>query len=604
MLAYVNAVAFAALAGVVLRQWARRRDPGARWLALAIGSMGVLAAMAVVLPQDADGAVAGVLVKIFLGGVLVYPYALFRFTAALARPPAWVSRLAAGATGLLIAVSVAIPHFPDAGQRRPAWVQAYVLALIIQWSTLSLSVSWHLWRAGTGLPSVTRRRMRVLGAASMLLALALLPAAAPRGVHQVALRFAFDSLPLVAAGLFLVGFVPPTWLRVLWRRQEQLALRSAEVELMGAITPEDVGAALVPHAARILGGRGAVLVDRRGEVLASDGMDATETAEVGRLLAALPRLPGLVSELRPGVLALRLDCGALGVQASAYTPYFGADEISLLRGLGTFTDMALGRAELYVRADESRAALEQANRELHDSLELRRQMVASVSHELRTPITCITGFASTLSRLWDALAEEERQAFVDKIGHHGAELNELVDRLLDFSAAEAGRLHSNPVPLDVRSSIDDVLASLGPVLDGRPVSVDGSGIHAVADPTLVRRILMNLLTNAAKYSDAGAPIALHLSVEGDHARVDVVDHGAGLDERARARVFDPFWRAEDARSRGTGLGLALVKQYVQVMGGSVGVTSAEGQGSTFHFTLPIETVDVRAKAAPVSPASV
>jgi signal transduction histidine kinase len=101
-----------------------------------------------------------------------------------------------------------------------------------------------------------------------------------------------------------------------------------------------------------------------------------------------------------------------------------------------------------------------------------------------------------------------------------------------------------------------------------------------------------------KYSDDGSPITVRLSVESDQARVDVQDRGTGQAEPERRRVFEPFWRAENARSRGTGLGLALVKEYVQLMGGSVGVASAPGEGSTFHFTLPVEMVDIRIPAAP------
>jgi signal transduction histidine kinase len=255
---------------------------------------------------------------------------------------------------------------------------------------------------------------------------------------------------------------------------------------------------------------------------------------------------------------------------------------------------------LYARADEGRLALEKANTDLAASLELRRQMVASVSHELRTPITCITGFASTLGRLWDALTEEERRRFVEKIGHHGDELNDLVDRLLDFSAAEAGRLQAHPAQVNLLEAVDDALERLGPVLEGRPLEVDGDNVQAIADPTLVRRILTNLLSNATKYSEEGTPITVRMSVRDDLAVVEVQDRGAGLAEADRRRVFDPFWRAQQARSRGTGLGLALVKEYVQLMGGDVGVESTLGEGSTFHFSLPMLAVDLRAKDAPVS----
>ena len=593
VLPYLNAVIYGGLAVVVLRQRRRREDGAPRWLAATFGVLGATAAVAVLIPKDPSGMVGTTLVKVYALGILAYAYSLFRFMAALEAPPAWMRRVAVVATAALGLATTALPRFPPPGAERPTWLQVFVLAFLADWLALSGVVAWRLWRAGARLPSVARRRIRVIGAASGLLALVLVPAASSHVDQPAFITVTVRALPIACALLFLVGFAPPAWLRLVWRHREVAGLRAAEVELMGAITAEEVGEALVPHVARLLGGRGALLVDRHGQVLAATGMSPEESARLGTLVAALPPLPGLATEVTPGLLALRLDCGALGVQASPYTPYFGNEEVLLLRGLGTFTDLALGRAELYERAAEARDALEQANTELAASLELRRQMVASVSHELRTPITCITGFASTLTRLWDELAEDERRRFVERIGHHGSELNDLIDRLLDFSAAEAGRLQAHPTQVDLRDAVDDALERLGPVLEGRPLSVVGDGISAVADPILLRRILTNLLSNAAKYSDDGSPITVRLSVVDDRARIEVQDRGAGLAEPERGRVFDPFWRAENARSRGTGLGLALVREYVQLMDGAVGVVSAVGEGSTFYFTLPVETVDIR-----------
>jgi len=600
VLPYLNAVVYGGLAVVVLRQRRRTRDVAPAWLAVTFAVLGATAAVAVVIPTDPSSWWATSLVKLYGLGVLGYAYSLFRFMAALEAPPAWIRRAADVATGVLALATLALPRFSPPDAPRPAWLQLFVLVFLADWLVLSTIVAVRLWRAGAGLPSVAKRRIRVIGAASGLLALVLLPAASSH-VHQSAVIAVITrALPIVCAALFLVGFAPPTWLRLVWRHREVVGLRAAEIELMGAITPGEVGEALVPHVARLLGGRGAMLVDRHGRVLGSVGIGVDEMDHLAELLHELAPLPGLVTQVGGGLLALRLDCGALAVQGSPYTPYFGNEEVSLLRGLGTFADLALGRAQLYEEADRSRHAIEQANADLAASLELRRQMVASVSHELRTPITCITGFASTLSRLWDALAEEERQRFVEKIGHHGIELNDLVDRLLDFSAAEAGRLQAHPAPVDLRESVEDALERLGPVLEGRPLTVEGDNIPVVADPALVRRVLTNLLSNAAKYSDDGSAITVRMSMQGDSARVEVQDRGAGLDESDRRRVFDPFWRAGAARSRGTGLGLALVKEYVQLMGGTVGVDSTLGEGSTFYFSLPVQAVDLRTENAPLT----
>jgi signal transduction histidine kinase len=112
----------------------------------------------------------------------------------------------------------------------------------------------------------------------------------------------------------------------------------------------------------------------------------------------------------------------------------------------------------------------------------------------------------------------------------------------------------------------------------------------MADAVLLRRTLTNLLSNAVKYSEQGTPITVRASATSEIARVEVSDQGTGLTAEEAQRAFDPFWRASSVATnnlRGTGLGLALVKEYVRVMGGDVYVESEPGRGSTFIFTLPL-----------------
>jgi signal transduction histidine kinase len=228
--------------------------------------------------------------------------------------------------------------------------------------------------------------------------------------------------------------------------------------------------------------------------------------------------------------------------------------------------------------------------ELQHTLDLRRELMASVSHELRTPLTCVTGFAETLRVHWRGLSDEERQTFVDKICHHSSELGDLVERLLDFSEVEAGRVSVGIQDIDLRSEVEATVLALGPLVEGRQVEVDVQAATVTADSVLLRRTLTNLLSNAVKYSDRGTPIAVRATVAGGVARVEVADRGMGLTDEEAARAFDPFWRATHVATnsmRGTGLGLALVKEYVRVMGGDVTVESEIGQGSRFIFTLPL-----------------
>jgi signal transduction histidine kinase len=180
--------------------------------------------------------------------------------------------------------------------------------------------------------------------------------------------------------------------------------------------------------------------------------------------------------------------------------------------------------------------------------------------------------------------------FVDKICQHSSELADLVERLLDFSQVEAGRLSAGIVVVDLRTEVEATLMALGPLVGGRPLEIDIQASTVMADSVLLRRTLTNLISNAVKYSEPGTPIVVRGAATGGVARVEVADEGTGLTAEEADRAFDPFWRATRVATnslRGTGLGLALVKEYVRVMGGDVSVDSEPGRGSTFTFTLPL-----------------
>jgi signal transduction histidine kinase len=228
--------------------------------------------------------------------------------------------------------------------------------------------------------------------------------------------------------------------------------------------------------------------------------------------------------------------------------------------------------------------------ELQQMLDLRRDLMASVSHELRTPLTCVSGFAETLRAHWAGLSDDERLLFVDKICHHSSELGDLVERLLDFSQVEAGRLSAGIECVDLGEEVEATVTALGPLVGARPLEIDIQATSVMADSVLLRRTLTNLLSNAVKYSEPGTGIVVRGKRVGGVVRVEVSDEGTGLTPEEADRAFDPFWRASRVATnslRGTGLGLALVKEYVRVMGGDVSVDSQPGHGSTFYFTLPV-----------------
>jgi signal transduction histidine kinase len=262
---------------------------------------------------------------------------------------------------------------------------------------------------------------------------------------------------------------------------------------------------------------------------------------------------------------------------------FVAEELRLARSLAAYAGIALANVR---RLDLERTLVG----ELQEMLDMRREVMASVSHELRTPITCVAGFADTLLTHWDALADEDRRLFVEKVARHAGELGDLVDRLLDFSQLEAGWATAGIATLDLGAEVRATLNQLAPLLEDRPIEVELPSTEVLADSVLLRRTLTNLLSNAVKYSERGTAISVRVAVDDLGARIEVVDHGVGLSKEETARVFDPFWRAGHSHNsgmRGAGIGLALVKEYVRVMGGQVAVESEPGQGSSFVVRLPV-----------------
>jgi signal transduction histidine kinase len=227
--------------------------------------------------------------------------------------------------------------------------------------------------------------------------------------------------------------------------------------------------------------------------------------------------------------------------------------------------------------------------ELSQTLDLRREFINSVSHEFRTPLACIMGFAATLMNHWDRLDPETAQRSIERIRHHTSDLTSLVERLLDFARFERGNFRTEMQKVDLAKTIETSLSDLEPVIEDRPVITEIEPAIVMADPQLVHRVLANLISNAAKATAPGQQINIRASITDDGSmRVEVTDEGCGLSKDELERAFDPFWRTRrsiQGAERGSGIGLALVKEYVEAMEGTVGGRSEPGSGSTFFFTL-------------------
>lgn len=241
---------------------------------------------------------------------------------------------------------------------------------------------------------------------------------------------------------------------------------------------------------------------------------------------------------------------------------------------------------------------------MHDVTELRRletvrkDFVANVSHELRTPVAVIQANAETL--LGGAIADPERAGvFLDALVRHADRLGRLVADLLDISRIEAGRYSLEVGPVDLVELVDRTFCGLSTPAEKRSTTLRSEltgDWWVAADDKALEQVLVNLVSNAIKYTQEGGEVEIAATEftagpDGDatHVRVEVRDDGPGIDPRHHQRVFERFYRVDSGRARemgGTGLGLAIVKHLVEAMGGGVGVDARRPRGSVFWFTLP------------------
>jgi signal transduction histidine kinase/CheY-like chemotaxis protein len=573
---YVNAATALLLATVAALQARRGGRPG-RWGAAAFATLAAALLVAELdegdqLPEWAGRALVCVL--------LAFPYLLLRFTASFGLVPAGFARLAVAATAAILTASVALPSFPDDGAARPAWYTAYIVAVLVFWTALSLGTMLGLWRMGAGEPTLARRRARLMSAGTGGMNLLIIVAAA--GGDEGAGELGVQAVLLLSLVSFAVGFAPPKLVRLAWRQPEQEALRRATEQLVAATTVSEVTDTLLPQVAHVVGGAGVALWDEEGRVVASFGSAASIEQARGSQVdgGSLQTVP------------LSPPFRALVVATSPLTPFFGREEVGLLHALGALADMCLTRCALSERELESRAALRLAMEEAERANLAKSDFLSRMSHELRTPLNVVLGFGQILE-MRDSLDEKDREA-VKHILKAGDHLLELINEVLDLARIEAGRMAISPEPLDIGHLVSEALDLIQPLAQDRSVRLTADlgtcRRHVTADRQRLKQVLLNLLSNAVKYNRDGGQVAVSCvySAEG-RLRLHVKDTGPGISPGLMDRLFEPFERlgAESGHLEGTGLGLALCKQLMNLMGGAIGADSRQGQGSTFWVELAI-----------------
>lgn len=239
----------------------------------------------------------------------------------------------------------------------------------------------------------------------------------------------------------------------------------------------------------------------------------------------------------------------------------------------------------------------QARKEAEEANRVKSQFLAHVSHEVRTPLNAIS---STAQMLRETPLTAEQREYVDLLVTGSETLEAILGNILDFARIEAGKVKLDVQPVEVCEAVDEAMKLVQPLANAQGLEFvreieDGVPETLNADPVRLRQILLNLLSNAVKFTDGGSVTVTvgRAAKQEDREgvlRFAVCDTGPGIAADAQEKIFQPFMQAQNGsapREGGAGLGLAITKDLVELMGGEISVQSKLGEGSTFTFTVPL-----------------
>ncbi|MBT3602379.1 MAG: hypothetical protein HN521_04860, partial [Candidatus Latescibacteria bacterium] len=303
---------------------------------------------------------------------------------------------------------------------------------------------------------------------------------------------------------------------------------------------------------------------------------------------------------------------------------FGEVDNDVIDMLDRFKDaLSLGFQRFldFQQLEEQNRDLEEANAQIQEATRLKSQFLATMSHELRTPMNAIIGFTRLVLKRAENLADRQREN-LEKVKLSADHLLNLINEILDLSKIEAGRIDIQPAILDLEKLVANCCATVGPTLGKSSVTlsydVADDAVEVFSDEARLRQIVINLLSNALKFTDEGE-VKIAVTVKGTYPQprpegrgeksksgdrqtqgitgsdggqvveVSVSDMGIGIPEDQLDAIFEEFRQVDGSSTRkiqGTGLGLAITKKLVELLGGSIGVSSVLGEGSTFTFRIP------------------
>ncbi len=351
----------------------------------------------------------------------------------------------------------------------------------------------------------------------------------------------------------------------LYRFSQQLLIADNILQLLNAIPQYVIDSFGVSAAA--------IYIPGKGDIYRS-GLE-TRDLDADHLKSVIARGEAVVDVERK----LSFTLLKMGVKTVGMIGISGSLSRQTLDAMGSLIAIAVERASAVETLSKSEAARE--------GEQLRSAILDSITHEFRTPLTAIkASITSLMSGM--TLADADRRELMTVINEESDRLNRLVGE-----AAEVAQLESHEFQLDLKTwriaeIVESAIADIKPVLGKHPVEIRVPGDVTVrVDGDRIKEVIIQLLENAAKYSDAEAPIRVTAETKDNRLLISVADQGAGIDDMEQGLIFDKFYRGKNQRYRvqGTGMGLAIARAIVEAHGGKIGVTSQPGSGSVFHFSI-------------------
>lgn len=408
-----------------------------------------------------------------------------------------------------------------------------------------------------------------------------------------------------------------------WRAPPEGGL-ARPVRIRGSVGGEDVATSYVrlDVAGRRLGTVAVSLPDRttfslvRGATGRLAVMLLAAMAAIGALGALLSRY--ILRRVKPLIEAnRRLGHGDLGARA----PLTGSDELGeLARGFNAMADqLQASHEELESRVAQRTDELQRMYDRLVKVNRARAELFAMISHEFRSPLTAIIGYAETmLNPRFEPKEDDWRRRFGAIIRDSGQELLTRTNEILDLAKLESGRMELDFADVSVEQVIEDLRGTISALASQGDLTVTFDVPRRVAavraDATRLRQIVLNIVSNAVKYTPPGGNVDVSVDMVRGRVEISVADTGVGIPKSVGKRVFDPFYQVSGTRTQkgqaSSGLGLSLTKQLVEAHGGRIWYTSDEGRGTTFTFSLRTigegsgARVDRRVKRGRTRPAGV